>query len=54
MIFRCVLQCKPYHVGKTAVIIGDAAHAMVPFYAQGMNTVSLSSRRENWIMLLVA
>lgn len=35
-----IFQCKPYHVGKTAVIIGDAAHAMVPFYAQGMNTVS--------------
>ncbi|KAH0944657.1 hypothetical protein HN011_000586 [Eciton burchellii] len=32
------IKCKPYHVGKTALIIGDAAHAMVPFYAQGMNT----------------
>ncbi|XP_020287974.1 kynurenine 3-monooxygenase isoform X2 [Pseudomyrmex gracilis] len=32
------IKCKPYHVGKTAVIVGDAAHAMVPFYAQGMNT----------------
>ncbi|XP_015589862.1 kynurenine 3-monooxygenase isoform X2 [Cephus cinctus] len=31
------IKCKPYHVGKTALIIGDAAHAMVPFYAQGMN-----------------
>ncbi|KAL0110119.1 hypothetical protein PUN28_013634 [Cardiocondyla obscurior] len=31
------IKCKPYHVGKTAVIVGDAAHAMVPFYAQGMN-----------------
>jgi len=35
-----ILQCKPYHVGKIALIIGDAAHAMVPFYAQGMNAVS--------------
>ncbi|XP_024882886.1 kynurenine 3-monooxygenase [Temnothorax curvispinosus] len=32
------IKCKPYHVGKTAVLVGDAAHAMVPFYAQGMNT----------------
>ncbi|XP_011878991.1 PREDICTED: kynurenine 3-monooxygenase [Vollenhovia emeryi] len=31
------VKCKPYHVGKT-IIVGDAAHAMVPFYAQGMNT----------------
>ncbi|XP_072757344.1 kynurenine 3-monooxygenase isoform X2 [Anoplolepis gracilipes] len=31
------IKCKPYHVGKTALIVGDAAHAMVPFYAQGMN-----------------
>ncbi|XP_067209597.1 kynurenine 3-monooxygenase isoform X3 [Linepithema humile] len=31
------VKCKPYHVGKTALIVGDAAHAMVPFYAQGMN-----------------
>lgn len=32
------LKCRPYHYGSSGVIIGDAAHAMVPFYGQGMNT----------------
>ncbi|XP_015185734.1 PREDICTED: kynurenine 3-monooxygenase isoform X2 [Polistes dominula] len=32
------IKCRPFHVGKTAILVGDAAHAMVPFYAQGMNT----------------
>ncbi|XP_015121846.1 kynurenine 3-monooxygenase [Diachasma alloeum] len=30
------IKCNPYHCGKS-IILGDAAHAMVPFYAQGMN-----------------
>jgi kynurenine 3-monooxygenase len=31
-----IIKCKPYHAGRT-VFMGDAAHAMVPFYGQGMN-----------------
>ncbi|XP_055842164.1 kynurenine 3-monooxygenase isoform X1 [Episyrphus balteatus] len=30
------IKCYPYHNGKS-LLIGDAAHAMVPYYGQGMN-----------------
>ncbi|XP_030626236.1 kynurenine 3-monooxygenase [Chanos chanos] len=31
------IKCSPYHLGDKCVIMGDAAHAIVPFYGQGMN-----------------
>ena len=32
------IKCNPWHVGGQAALLGDAAHAIVPFFAQGMNS----------------
>ena len=31
------VKCNPYHISNKALLIGDAGHAVVPFYGQGMN-----------------
>jgi kynurenine 3-monooxygenase len=31
------IRCEPWHAGGKALLLGDAAHAIVPFFGQGVN-----------------
>jgi kynurenine 3-monooxygenase len=31
------MRCAPWHFGPKVLLLGDAAHAIVPFFGQGMN-----------------
>ncbi|HVF47822.1 MAG TPA: FAD-dependent monooxygenase [Pyrinomonadaceae bacterium] len=31
------IKCFPWYIGGKALLLGDSAHAVVPFYGQGMN-----------------
>ncbi|ORX71174.1 kynurenine 3-monooxygenase [Linderina pennispora] len=48
------VKCTPYTYKNRAVVIGDAAHAMVPFYGQGMNCGFEDIEELDKIMLSVA
>jgi kynurenine 3-monooxygenase len=50
---------QPWHIGSQVLLLGDAAHAIVPFHGQGMNAAfedclvldSLIDRHGTWDML---
>src|SRR2546423_1189014 len=34
---QCAIRCAPWYYRDKVCLLGDAAHAVVPFYGQGMN-----------------
>ncbi len=33
-----IIRCNPWNFGENTLLVGDASHAIVPFYGQGMNS----------------
>jgi kynurenine 3-monooxygenase len=56
------VRCFPWHVGGKALLLGDAAHAVVPFHGQGMNCAfedcavfnQLLDKHQDWKSLYLA
>jgi len=50
------VRARPWHIGERVLLLGDAAHAIVPFHGQGMNAAfedcssldALLDRHESW------
>jgi kynurenine 3-monooxygenase len=57
------IRCAPWHVGGQLLLIGDASHAIVPFYGQGLNCgfedcrilgELMDAHGDNWASVFVA
>lgn len=55
------VKCSPWYVNDSVLLIGDSAHAVVPFYAQGMNCAFedvtvldalIEKHEDNWTTIL--
>jgi kynurenine 3-monooxygenase len=58
-----IVRCAPWNYKSSSLLLGDAAHAIVPFYGQGMNCgfedcselmEMLDEKQENWNEIIPA